>query len=129
MILTYSRVFKSIAWFCVALLAVLSLIPSNLEIRSGMPGGVEHAMAYFGTAIMLMLGYPRKAWSITAGLVVYGGLLEMLQLLAPGRTPKVADAIASGAGAILGVIAGAVLLDYWRKAASRHYENELMKEP
>src|SRR5215213_8984556 len=49
------------AWTCVAAIAYLSLVPHSMEIRTPLPGGVEHAIAYAGTAVVLKLGYPRKA--------------------------------------------------------------------
>ncbi|SCY71531.1 VanZ like family protein [Microvirga guangxiensis] len=107
----HSRGFKGAAWLCILLLAVLSLIPGHVQVRSGMPGGYEHAIAYFGTATMFMLGYSRKNWEIAGGLASYSVLLEMLQFLVPGRTPHIADAFASSSGAILGVIVWMILLE------------------
>src|SRR5215216_2664818 len=38
------------AWICVAAIAYLSLVPHSMEIRTPMPAGLEHAIAYAGTA-------------------------------------------------------------------------------
>jgi VanZ family protein len=122
--LTYVRVFRSAAWLCLVLLAALSLIPSDVQVRSGIPGGYEHAIAYFGTATMFMLCYPKRGLLIAVGLVAYGSLLETLQLIAPGRMPQVADAGASGAGALLGVLLWTVFLNYRRKDTSSRRESE-----
>ena len=54
------------AWICVAAIAYLSLVPHSMEIRTPLPGGVEHAIAYAGTAVLLKLGYPRKALFVIA---------------------------------------------------------------
>ncbi len=110
MILHYTRALRGAAWLCVLLLAILSLIPGDVQVRSGMPGGIEHAIAYFGTATMFMLGYRGKSWKIAGGLVLYSAILETLQFLVPGRTPNIADALASSAGAILAIIIWAVIL-------------------
>lgn len=126
--LTYLRVIRSTAWLCLVLLAVLSLIPGDVQVRSRVPGGFEHAIAYFGAATMFMLGYPKRGRLIAAGLIAYGGLLETLQLLAPGRMPKVADAGASGAGAVLGVIVWTVFLDHWRKASRSGRDTQPIEE-
>ena len=45
---------RAAAWFCIVLIAILSLVPARLEIRTGwLPGLVEHVLAYMGTAAFL----------------------------------------------------------------------------
>jgi VanZ family protein len=88
----------------VALLAFLSLVPDDLEVRTGAPGQFEHLAAYIGTAVLFALSYPRKRVLITVGLFAYAGLLEALQSFSPGRSPSMLDALASGSGAIFGVL-------------------------
>ena len=98
------------AWFCVAFIGFLSLIPHSMEVRTGLPGGIEHVIAYAGTAGLLRLAYPSWAgWRIVAALFVYAVCLEGLQSLAPGRGPGVEGALASGAGAVLGALGGALV--------------------
>jgi VanZ family protein len=101
---------RAVAWFCVALLAYLSLIPGDLQVRTGAPAPLEHTVAYFGTAVLLSLAYPTKLGLIAAALVSYGGVLELLQTLSPHRHAKLLDACASGAGALLGVLAVALIM-------------------
>src|SRR3954453_12676172 len=99
------QVVQVAAWLCVVLTAYLSLIPSAVEVRTEMPGQLEHVMAYFGTSLLFALGYPRKLWLIVLGLVAYASLLEGLQSFSPGRTPSLLDASASWLGVVLGVAA------------------------
>ena len=106
------------AWLCVALLAYLSLIPGNLQIRTGLLSQLEHVVAYLGTAMMLASGYPRNPRLIMLGLVAYGSLLEILQVLSPGRAASILDAAAIWSGAILGVVAVA-LLGQWLTKGSK----------
>jgi VanZ family protein len=104
---------RASAWFCVALIAVLSLIPHEAEVRTALPSKVEHVIAYAGTAGLLRLAYPSWAgWRTVAVLVVYGISLEGLQGFASGRSPGIGDALASGVGAVLGAT-GAALLAAW----------------
>jgi VanZ family protein len=98
------------AWFCVGLIACLSLIPAKLLIRTGAPGQVEHVIAYFGTAVLLSLAYPGKWMAIIVALMAYGGLLEAAQTLIPGRHGHLIDAFASGSGALLGAVAVLLLI-------------------
>jgi len=93
------------AWFCVVLLAYLSLIPGDLQVRTGLSGLLEHLGAYLGTATLFSRGYPQQRLQIGLALVAYAGLLEALQAFSPGRTANPLDACASGIGAVLGVVA------------------------
>ena len=99
------RKLRAGAWFCVVLLAYLSLIPGDLQVRTGFSGLLEHLVAYLGTAMLFALGYPYKRPQTGLVLVAYAGLLETLQAFSPGRTAHPLDACASAAGAILGVVA------------------------
>ena len=104
---TCLKTLKAIGWLCVGLLVWLSWIPAGLEIRTGMAGQIEHAIAYCGTGAILAFAYqePRR-WRIAAGLVALAGILEVGQLWVPGRTSQVIDFAASSAGAVLGVVIG-----------------------
>lgn len=105
------KTLKAIGWLCVGLLVWLSWIPADLEIRTGMVGQIEHAIAYCGTGAILVFAYqePRRWW-IVAGLVALAGVLEIGQLWVPGRTSQVIDFAASSAGAVLGVVIGRVAI-------------------
>src|SRR5215469_5696018 len=90
---------RVISWCSVVLLAVLSLVPAQDMVRTGMPGGVEHFVAYAGSASITVAGYGRQAAVRIIGLFwIYAGVLEYLQHFSPGRHPSIADFAASGGG-------------------------------
>jgi VanZ family protein len=92
---------------CVVVLIVLSVLPADERPHTGFPGQMEHAAAYFGTAIFLAFGYPTARGRIAtiALLVGLAAALEMIQLLIPGRNSQVIDWYASSFGAGFGVLA------------------------
>src|SRR5689334_19222685 len=91
------------AWFCVALIAYLSLTP--VQVRTAAPAGIEHAVAYGGTALIMALAYPSwPLWMICASLAGYSGLMELLQNFSPGRHPGLDGVLWSSSGAMLGVL-------------------------
>src|SRR5215217_7804489 len=99
----YLIIFRCSAWFCVFLIAYLSLVPQDLEIRTPAPPGVEHAFAYGVTAGLLALAYPiQPLWLIIGSLSAYSGMMELLQSFSPGRHPGLNGMLWSSAGAILG---------------------------
>lgn len=95
---------------CIALLGCLSLIPSNMEFRTGLPGQIEHSVAYFCMGSVLVLTYPRQWLQCAIWLIAIAIILEALQSFSPGRTPLIIDAAASSAGAISGVVVAHCLL-------------------
>jgi VanZ family protein len=87
-----------------ALIAVLSLLPAEDMVRTGAGGHIEHAAAYAGTALLAGLGFSRHGLSrIAAMLVVYAGVLELLQRFSPGRHPGLAGWLASSFGVLAGI--------------------------
>ena len=107
LVATCLKALKAVSWLCVGLLVLLSWIPADLEIRTGIAGQIEHAIAYCGTGAILAFAYqePRRWW-IAAGLVFLAGILEIGQLWVPGRTSQPIDFAASSVGAVLGVLIG-----------------------
>jgi VanZ family protein len=103
-------IFRCSAWFCVFLIAYLSLVPENLEMRTPAPAGLEHAFAYGVTAGLMILAYPvQPVWLIIGSLSAYSGLMEILQALSPGRHPGLDGSLWSSAGAIFGGVLVALL--------------------
>jgi hypothetical protein len=60
---------RVLTWCCVVLLAVLSLLPAQQMVRTGLPGRLEHFVAYAGSAAIAMAGYgaSRGATQIIGG--------------------------------------------------------------
>ena len=92
-------------FFCIILLAGLSLVPENDMVRTGLPGRLEHFIAYMGATATTMGGYGRYG---TMGVIsfswVYAGILEYLQQFSAGRHPSVWDFAASALGALCGAL-------------------------
>ena len=91
------------AWACIALLAILSLLPADELTRTSFGGHVEHATAYAGATVFLRFGYPgQRVLSQVAALITYAAGLEYLQHFSPGRTPAVGDWFFSSIGVLIG---------------------------
>ena len=105
---------RVLTWCCVTLLAVLSLLPAQQMVRTGLPGRLEHFAAYAGSAAIAMAGYgaTRGGMQIIGGFWVYAAILEYLQHFSPGRHPAIEDFAASALGALCGGLAIALL---WRR--------------
>ena len=106
---------RVLTWCCVILLAVLSLLPTQAMVRTGLPGQLEHFVAYAGSAAIAMAGYGASrgiVQIIIGGFWVYAGILEYLQHFSPGRHPAIEDFAASALGSLCAGLAVALL---WRR--------------
>ena len=111
------RILRVAAWACVLVLAVLSLLPGDEMMRTGMGGHIEHATAYAGTALLMVLSHRSTAPGLW--LVGYAGVLEFLQRYSPGRTSAFADFAASSTGVLAGVAAALALAAILRARPGR----------
>jgi VanZ family protein len=72
---------------------VLSLLPADERPHTGWPGQLEHAVAYFGTAAFLAVGFRtmRERVAMISLLVGLAAVLEVIQRLIPGRHSQFID--------------------------------------
>ena len=107
---------RVLTWGCVILLAILSLLPDQQMVRTGLPGRLEHLVAYAGSAAIAVAGYgaSRGGVQIIGGFWVYAAILEYLQHFSPGRHPAIGDFAASALGALCG---GLVIALLWRRVS------------
>ena len=90
---------RSAAQLCCIAAVVASLIPANMQIRTGLHWQVEHFLVYFFATSIFCLAWPRPF--IVAGVMMaFAALLEALQGLTPDRTPDLPTALSAAAGAL-----------------------------
>ena len=104
--------FSNVASGVIILIAavVASLIPANMQIRTGLHWQVEHFLFYFIATAIFCVAWPRPF--IVAGVMMaFSALLEALQGLTPDRTPDLPTELSAAAGALTaGVLATLVIL-------------------
>jgi hypothetical protein len=111
MLYHFFRFAKPVSWLAIIALAVASWTPGDEMVRTGLNGHLEHIIAYLLTALAFMLAYPsRPAWHVGLGLAAYAGVLELGQLIVPGRNAAFID----WAAGIVGAFAGCLLVMGWR---------------
>jgi hypothetical protein len=85
-------------------------------VRTGLPGRLEHFVAYADSAAIAVAGYgaSRGGMQIIGGLWVNAGILEYLRHFSPRRHPAIADFEASA----LGVLCGGLAIALFRRRLS-----------
>jgi VanZ family protein len=99
-ILTAARI---IAWSLATAIVVLSVVPSGLRPETGAPHRLEHFVIYSATGLAFGLGYRGKLSLLAPLLVVFSGLVEIIQLLVPGRHARLSDFVIDVAAVCLGL--------------------------
>lgn len=91
-----------LGWSLVALVTVLSLLPTEKLPDADYNDKLGHILAYF--AIMACFGQSHGArWRAVAGVFGLGAGLEILQGLSGYRDMSLADIVANSTGILLGV--------------------------
>lgn len=98
------------AWGATCLIALASVVPGDFELRTGAPSVLEHFLAYALAGGLFGFAYLHRQLVIVAGVLIIGAfVLELAQIVVPGRTARLLDALVSGSGAVAGVAAGTYL--------------------
>ena len=88
--LSFGKALRTAPWFCLALLAILSLVPGEARPHTGLPGQAEHFFAYLITGLLLGLqvGRSQHRIGLALGLCVYAASLRFSRFGSPAETPR-----------------------------------------
>lgn len=106
------------AWALAAGLVVVTLGPQSVRPHVG-NAQLERFGAYWLTGLVFAFAYPRHLGRIAVGLSVGAIVLELSQLIAPGRDAGLPDAVAKVCGGWVGVATGAAGLWARKRFAPR----------
>jgi len=103
---------RIVGLFGIFLIVLLSVIPADVQVRTGLSKGLEHMAAYLLLGFVLAAAYGGRRSSapiIVALLIAVSGALEIVQQWIPGRTVSLADWGAGAFGTLVGVLLHASL--------------------
>ena len=92
-------------WALLVCVTVLSLLPTDYlppQIFS-LWDKAQHALAFAALAALGLQAYPHRRWRVLAGLLVFGGLIELAQAATGWRYGEWADWLADAVGLALGM--------------------------
>jgi VanZ family protein len=102
------------AWLLLLAVTVLTFVPAVLRPVSGLGQNVEHFTIFVLMGAAFAVAYRRYAYSIGLALLVFTGILELLQLFVPGRHARLSDFVVDALGVGVGMAAGAWLSRFVR---------------
>lgn len=89
-------------WACVSAVIVLALMPTATQVPSTGWDKGNHLLAFTVLAVLGLRAYPVHTVAVLLGLLIFGGLIELLQSLTPDRMAEWADWLADSLGLLLG---------------------------
>jgi VanZ family protein len=104
-------ILRLFAWGLAAAIAYATLGPAQQRPHSNLGQNGEHALAFVLLGLAVGLAYARSPLRAGILLIVYTGLVEVLQFLAPGRHARLQDFVVDALAACAG-LAGAVAIDW-----------------
>jgi len=93
---------KAAFWACAVAVLVLSLAPSAPELPTTGWDKSNHFIGFCALALLGLLAYPQRPVLLLACLLLYGGLIEILQSFTTYRLAEWADWLADGVGVAIG---------------------------
>ncbi len=108
---------KYLFWGSLIMLLGLAYTPANYALETGLSDKINHAAAFAVLSTIACRAYGRKIISITAGLMLYGVIIEIGQLLVPGRSCSMLDLMADLSGIFAGIILD-TCIDFFKKRLS-----------
>jgi VanZ family protein len=118
------RASRIAGWLLLGTIAALSLAPASYRPVSGLGHNWEHFFVHVLLGLAFGIGYARRWWFLSLGLVASTGAIEVAQLFVPGRHARMRDFLIDAAAVCLGLglawlsngIAGRML----RRSGSEH---------
>lgn len=92
-------------WILLLCVAVLSLMPTGYlppQVFS-LWDKAQHALGFMALALLGLRAYPRHPWQVLAGLLVFGGGIELAQAATGWRHGEWADWLADAVGMAAGL--------------------------
>jgi VanZ family protein len=91
-------------WLLAIAILVLSVVPPwQRPVTGVVSSNFEHLTIWLLTGLAFATGYRDRLLAVTGGVLMFAGLIELVQLLAPGRHARLSDFLIDGAAALAGV--------------------------
>lgn len=98
------RLIRITFWCSAILLAIGSLLPTDLLPRQTATiwDKGQHAFGFAWLALLGLLTFSQKPWTVLTALLLYGGVIEVLQVVTGWRYGEWLDLLADGIGLLIG---------------------------
>ena len=103
------KVFRAAGWLLSVVIVVLSVIPAEERPITPVPHDLEHLAIFLVTGLAFGVGYTSRHLLQAFWVVTFAGIIELIQLMIPGRHSRLSDFVVDALGGVVGVGLGAVI--------------------
>src|SRR5271166_5277782 len=97
------RLCQVAAWLLIVAITVVSVVSPGYRPVTPAPHDVEHLSLFLATGLAFGLGYERRHLLQSLALVAFSAVIELIQLVIPGRHGRLSDFLVDAVSACLGV--------------------------
>lgn len=90
------------AWLLGLCIFLLHVVPANYRLTTPAGHSLEHIAVFLLIGLTCGFGYHRQFRSLLLGLAAYCLFLEAIQMVVPGRHPRISDLLMNTTSALLG---------------------------
>ncbi len=101
---------RLLAILSIAFIAFMTVGPSDLRPKITSAPRNERAIAFAGTAFLVVISFPLYSWIAAIFAILAAWASEHLQSLFPGRHARFHHAVAKAVGAAIGAISGLIFV-------------------
>lgn len=100
-----TKLSRTVALALLAIIVFATLSPIQMRPHIA-EATVERALAYVLLGFALAFGFPNRLYQAAIFVVAAAGILELLQIIDPGRHAHVADALVKACAGTVGILVG-----------------------
>lgn len=98
----YNRELKIFFYFTVIAVFILAVLPGEKIPRIlNFWDKAQHSLAFVVLSLLAIFAYPQNIYPRLIGLVLYGGVIEIIQWFLPWRSGDIYDFIADSLGVLI----------------------------
>ena len=109
-----TMIIRIVGWWLLTVIVVLTFVPPFLRPVTGVPHKFEHLIIFVLTGAAFSVGYPRRERILSIAAVLFSAVLEISQMMIPGRHARFSDFLVDAFGACVGVVAASM----WTRLAA-----------
>jgi len=113
------RICRFVGWILAFAILVLSVVPPSGRPTTGVSHNMEHLLIFLAMGLAFAVGYRDRLPAVAGGLLLFCGVIEVVQIWVPGRHARLSDFLVDVAAAGLGVAAAVAAKWIWPRRSEQ----------
>lgn len=119
-----TKLSRTAALILLAIIVFATLSPIQMRPHIA-DANLERGLAYVLLGLAIAIGFPNRLYQVAIFVICTAGVLEMLQIVDPGRHARFLDAFLKASAGVAGIVLGHILA----RAANRTSMTKAQSDP